>query len=80
MLLYSEGIWWAGACDLDQRGNGCRIDNGACSCSYGCKSEYRYATRKECLDALKVRQNSSLFLIDYSGNKKKKSQDSLHCM
>lgn len=42
------------ACDLDQAHNGCRIDNGACSCSYGCKSEFRYASLKECTDALKV--------------------------
>lgn len=42
------------ACDLDQAQHGCRIDNGACSCSYGCKSEFRYATLKECNDALKV--------------------------
>lgn len=49
-----DSSWLVRACDLDQAQNGCRIDNGACSCSYGCKSEYRYATLKECLDALKV--------------------------
>lgn len=54
VFFISDGIWYAGACDLDQAQNGCRIDNGACSCSYGCKSEFRYATRKECTDALKV--------------------------
>lgn len=48
-----DGLFVA-ACDLDQAQHGCRIDNGACSCSYGCKSEYRYATLRECTDALKV--------------------------
>lgn len=42
------------ACDLDQAQHGCRIDNGACFCSYGCKSEFRYKTLQECNDALKV--------------------------
>lgn len=45
------------ACDLsvgDQTGHGCRIDNGACSCAFGCKSEFRYANMQECTDALKV--------------------------
>lgn len=47
---------YAEACDLDQAHHGCKIDNGVCSCSYGCKSEYRYSNRKDCLDALKVRE------------------------
>uniref|UniRef100_A0A182MLM5 EGF-like domain-containing protein n=1 Tax=Anopheles culicifacies TaxID=139723 RepID=A0A182MLM5_9DIPT len=42
-------------CDLDQTQHGCRIDNGQCTCAFGCKSEFRYATRKECQDALKGR-------------------------
>lgn len=42
------------ACELDQTQHGCRIDNGACTCAYGCRSDFRYATRKECQDALKV--------------------------
>uniref|UniRef100_A0A182N205 EGF-like domain-containing protein n=1 Tax=Anopheles dirus TaxID=7168 RepID=A0A182N205_9DIPT len=45
-------------CDLDQTQHGCRIDNGQCTCAFGCKSEFRYATRKECQDALKVRYQS----------------------
>lgn len=62
MEIY-EWIFWnldglfAEACDLDQAQHGCRIDNGACSCAYGCKSEYRYATLRECTDALKVVAN-----------------------
>uniref|UniRef100_A0A8D8CFC7 (northern house mosquito) hypothetical protein n=1 Tax=Culex pipiens TaxID=7175 RepID=A0A8D8CFC7_CULPI len=44
----------ANACELDQTQHGCRIDNGQCTCAFGCKSEFRYATRKECQDALKV--------------------------
>lgn len=46
----------AEACELDQAHNGCRIEDGGCSCAYGCKSDYRYPTRKECLDALKVNE------------------------
>ncbi|XP_052860177.1 protein crumbs-like isoform X2 [Anopheles cruzii] len=45
------------ACDLDQTQHGCRIDNGQCTCAFGCISEFRYATRKECQDALKGRTN-----------------------
>lgn len=45
------------ACELDQTQHGCRIDNGQCTCAFGCKSEFRYATRKECQDALKGRSN-----------------------
>jgi len=42
------------ACDVvDQAGHGCRIDNGACSCAFGCRSEFRYATMKECQNALR---------------------------
>ncbi|XP_058123421.1 protein crumbs-like [Anopheles ziemanni] len=44
-------------CDLDQTQHGCRIDNGQCTCAFGCKSEFRYATKKECQDALKGRTN-----------------------
>lgn len=44
----------ANACDIDQAHHGCRIDNGACSCSFGCKSEFRYANLNECNNALKV--------------------------
>lgn len=50
----ADGIGYISACDLDQAWNGCRIDNGACTCQFGCKSEFRYQTRKECFDALKV--------------------------
>lgn len=43
------------ACDVaDQAWQGCRIDNRACSCAFGCKSEFRYPNMQECLDALKV--------------------------
>lgn len=52
--MYTDGFQLVNACDLDQTQSGCRIDNGACSCSYGCKSEYRYKSLKECMDALKV--------------------------
>jgi hypothetical protein len=44
-------------CELDQTQHGCRIDNGQCMCAFGCKAEFRYATRKECQDALKGRSS-----------------------
>lgn len=47
--------YYTHACELDQTQYGCRIDNGQCTCAFGCKSEFRYATRKECQDALKGR-------------------------
>lgn len=58
-----DGMLHVTACDLDQAQHGCRIDNGACSCAYGCKSEYRYANLRECTDALKVR---FIILIDFN--------------
>ena len=43
------------ACDvLSEAHNGCKIENSQCICSFGCKSEFRYRTKKECTDALKV--------------------------
>ncbi|ETN59530.1 hypothetical protein AND_008892 [Anopheles darlingi] len=51
LISHTEG------CELDQTQHGCRIDNGQCTCAFGCKSEFRYATRKECQDALKGRTN-----------------------
>lgn len=57
LLTFFGLIYLGRACELDQTQHGCRIDNGQCSCAYGCKSEFRYATRKECQDALKGRSN-----------------------
>uniref|UniRef100_A0A182QYN4 EGF-like domain-containing protein n=1 Tax=Anopheles farauti TaxID=69004 RepID=A0A182QYN4_9DIPT len=51
-------------CELDQTQHGCRIDNGQCTCAFGCKSEFRYATKKECQDALKVRNQSEAYHSD----------------
>lgn len=43
------------ACDvIKEAHNGCKIENSQCLCSFGCKSEFRYQTKKECTDALKV--------------------------
>lgn len=53
-FLHAENLSGVAACDLDQATSGCRIDNGACSCGYGCKSEYRYPDRATCTTALKV--------------------------
>lgn len=46
------------ACEMDQTHYGCRIDNGLCTCAYGCRSEFRYKTKRECQDALKGRGNN----------------------
>ncbi|XP_055310185.1 protein crumbs-like [Sitodiplosis mosellana] len=56
--IINDALLRVNACELDQTQHGCRIDNGACSCSYGCKSEFRYANLKECNDALKGRSNN----------------------
>lgn len=58
VLTFSSAV---SACEMDQTQYGCRIDNGACTCAYGCRSEFRYKTKKECQDALKV----SLRLLIY---------------
>ncbi|CAO1320750.1 unnamed protein product [Diamesa tonsa] len=44
---------------LTETQNGCKIENGQCVCSFGCKSEFRYSTKRECSDALKGRSNDS---------------------
>lgn len=48
------------ACDvLTEAHHGCKIENSQCICSFGCKSEFRYTTKKECTDALKVSWDST---------------------
>lgn len=45
----------ARSCDvLSEAHHGCKIENSQCICSFGCKSEFRYTTKRECTDALKV--------------------------
>lgn len=39
---------------LTETQHGCKIENSQCVCGFGCKSEYRYTTKKECTDLLKV--------------------------
>lgn len=53
-FFHADNLSGVAACDLDQATSGCRIDNGACQCGYGCKSEYRYPDRATCTTALKV--------------------------
>lgn len=57
IFTFAGLIYFTQACELDQTQHGCRIDNGQCTCAFGCKSEFRYATRKECQDSLKGRSN-----------------------
>ncbi|KAK9877878.1 hypothetical protein WA026_020104 [Henosepilachna vigintioctopunctata] len=47
------------SCDMDQTKDGCRIQNGACSCGFGCMSEYRYDTISECNSALRGKKRDS---------------------
>lgn len=51
----------AHACEMDQTHYGCRIDNGLCTCAYGCRSEFRYKTKRECQDSLKGRSSNVCF-------------------
>ena len=44
-------VTWA--CEPDQAHNGCKIYGGACTCGYGCRTEYVYRTRRSCLNALR---------------------------
>ena len=39
-------------CELEQMKHGCRIHNAQCTCAFGCQSEYRYANKNECEQAL----------------------------
>ncbi|XP_063701791.1 adhesive plaque matrix protein 2-like [Culicoides brevitarsis] len=50
-------IAFVSACDVKDAHHGCRIDNGQCTCAFGCKSEFRYLSRTECQNALKGRTN-----------------------
>lgn len=49
-----SAIYFVGACDVKDAHYGCRIDNGQCTCAFGCKAEFRYLSRTECQNALKV--------------------------
>ncbi|XP_077302025.1 protein lin-12-like [Arctopsyche grandis] len=42
-------------CDLEQAHQGCKIQGGTCACGFGCKSEYRYTSNRECRNALRER-------------------------
>lgn len=55
--IKNPSVFPVSACEMDQTQYGCRIDNGQCTCAYGCRSEFRYKTKKECQDALKVTFN-----------------------
>ncbi|XP_070497521.1 protocadherin-like wing polarity protein stan [Chironomus tepperi] len=51
-------IYSVNACDvLTETHHGCKIENSQCICGFGCKSEFRYTTKKECTDSLKGRAN-----------------------
>lgn len=54
LCLLLSAIYFVSACDVKDAHHGCRIDNGQCTCAFGCKSEFRYLTRAECQNALKV--------------------------
>ncbi|XP_059059788.1 uncharacterized protein LOC131853013 [Achroia grisella] len=53
--------WNAKACDPDQTHYGCKFYGSSCYCSYGCKNEYIYITRKDCLSALRERNPNICF-------------------
>ncbi|GLV42734.1 Cadherin-N [Carabus blaptoides fortunei] len=55
------GLQIAAGCDMDQTRHGCRIQSRVCSCGFGCKSEYRYLTMKDCQDSLKGKRTDVCF-------------------
>lgn len=59
VIIASICISYVLTCELEsQTQHGCKIENSQCVCGFGCISEYRYTTRRECQDALKVKINS----------------------
>ncbi|XP_045542061.1 uncharacterized protein LOC106719956, partial [Papilio machaon] len=40
-------------CSLDQIHYGCLIKESVCRCGFGCKNEYKYRTRRICINALR---------------------------
>jgi hypothetical protein len=56
IVVFIVGLELCTACDMDQTKQGCRIQNKACSCGFGCISEYRYDTMAECQNALRGRR------------------------
>ncbi|XP_066151145.1 protein cueball-like [Euwallacea fornicatus] len=50
-ICMALGYCWA--CETGQAKQGCLIRNSACSCGYGCISDYRYDNIQECQAALK---------------------------
>ncbi|XP_023949054.2 cubilin [Bicyclus anynana] len=43
------------ACEPNQTQHGCKIYGNACSCGYGCKTDFIYKSRRICLNALRER-------------------------
>ncbi|XP_034255933.1 neurogenic locus notch homolog protein 4-like [Thrips palmi] len=41
------------SCDVGQHQAGCRIHVGMCVCGIGCRNEYQYSDKEECMKALK---------------------------
>ncbi|CAH0716710.1 unnamed protein product, partial [Brenthis ino] len=46
------------ACEPGEMQNGCKIFGTACTCGYGCKTEFIYRTRRACLNALWERSSN----------------------
>ncbi|CAG9782013.1 unnamed protein product [Diatraea saccharalis] len=46
------------ACEPEQAHNGCKIYGSSCTCGYGCKNEFIYKTRRDCLNALRERSSN----------------------
>ncbi|XP_026331842.1 cubilin-like [Hyposmocoma kahamanoa] len=49
----------AEACEPGELQNGCKIYGTSCTCGYGCKTEYIYRSRRECLNVL-TEKNSNI--------------------
>ncbi|KAJ1525067.1 hypothetical protein ONE63_009912 [Megalurothrips usitatus] len=40
-------------CEVGHQRSGCRIHAGLCVCGIGCRSEYQYHDKEECINAIK---------------------------
>ncbi|XP_026500672.1 cubilin-like [Vanessa tameamea] len=54
VIAIAAGFMFVLACEPEETQYGCKIMS-SCTCGYGCKTEFIFRSRRECLDALRER-------------------------
>ncbi|XP_046977153.1 cubilin-like [Vanessa cardui] len=55
VIAIAAGFMLVLACEPEETQYGCKIMSSTCTCGYGCKTEFVFHSRRECLDALRER-------------------------